>query len=167
MSDYFDAFDTFAEPKPAERPRFESAALLSEFIHAGKAVFTLESEKTGKHFTYRIAHPVDKETGKPDRSISFVSVLTGPDNTRSYTYFGNIKGAGRYELGRRSKLSGDAMSVRVFEWFYRTVITQQRMPDKLRVYHMGKCGRCGRALTHPTSIKSGIGPECAKRSDGF
>jgi hypothetical protein len=166
MSDYFDHFDDDLEVKVT--PRFESAAELSAFVHAGNATFTLESEKTGKRFTYRVQYPMDRETGKPDRSgIMFASALTGPDNTRNYSYFGNIKGAGRYELGRKSRLSADTMSVKVFEWFYRTVIVQQRMPEKLKVYHMGKCGRCGRALTVPSSIKSGIGPECAKKSEGF
>jgi hypothetical protein len=27
--------------------------------------------------------------------------------------------------------------------------------------HAGKCGRCGRKLTVPQSIETGIGPECA------
>jgi predicted metal-dependent hydrolase len=30
------------------------------------------------------------------------------------------------------------------------------------VHHEGKCGRCGRLLTVPSSIESGIGPECSK-----
>ena len=34
------------------------------------------------------------------------------------------------------------------------------VPDNLRVYHEGKCCRCGRTLTTPESIKKGIGPEC-------
>jgi hypothetical protein len=29
-------------------------------------------------------------------------------------------------------------------------------------HHEGKCGRCGRLLTVPSSIESGIGPECSK-----
>jgi hypothetical protein len=30
------------------------------------------------------------------------------------------------------------------------------------VWHEGKCGKCGRALTVPSSILTGIGPECSK-----
>jgi hypothetical protein len=166
MTDFFAHLET---PLAAndERPHFTNAAEVSAFVHAGKAVFTLESEKTGKRFTFRVSHPLDKATNKPDRSIAFVSVLTGPDNNHSYSYFGNIKGAGRYEYGRKAKIARDAMSVMVFEWFYREVVTQQKLPSKLKVYHEGKCGRCGRRLTVPASIRSGIGPECATKTDGF
>jgi hypothetical protein len=30
-------------------------------------------------------------------------------------------------------------------------------------WHEGKCCRCGRKLTVPASIASGIGPECATK----
>ena len=30
------------------------------------------------------------------------------------------------------------------------------------IMHEGRCCRCNRTLTHPDSIKTGIGPECAK-----
>jgi hypothetical protein len=30
----------------------------------------------------------------------------------------------------------------------------------LEVWHEGRCGRCGRALTVPESVERGIGPEC-------
>lgn len=34
------------------------------------------------------------------------------------------------------------------------------IPPSLEVWHEGRCGRCGRALTVPESIASGIGPVC-------
>ena len=33
----------------------------------------------------------------------------------------------------------------------------------LEIWHEGRCGRCGRKLTVPSSIESGIGPECASK----
>ena len=42
-----------------------------------------------------------------------------------------------------------------------TQINQGRMPLTLTVFHDGKCGRCGRKLTVPESIQSGLGPVCA------
>ena len=32
----------------------------------------------------------------------------------------------------------------------------------LIVYHVGKCGRCGKKLTDPESILTGLGPSCSK-----
>jgi len=156
-------------PTTTERPHFESAADVAAFVTSGKAVFTVESVKTGKRFTYRVAKPFDKETGKVDHdaTIAFAAALTGPDNTRDYSYFGNVRlspNGNRYDYGRKAKIGQDAASVLAFAWFWQTVIAGQRLPDTLKVYHEGRCGRCGRALTVPASIRSGIGPECAKRS---
>jgi hypothetical protein len=163
MTDFFAHLETpLAES--AERPHFTNAAEVSAFVHAGRAVFTLESAKTGKRFTFRVKHPKDKETGKPDRSILFVGALTGPDNTADYTYLGHIR-RDLYTHGKKSRISRDAPSALAFEWFYQRVVTQQIMSPSLKVYHEGKCGRCGRALTVPSSIRSGIGPECAKKGD--
>ena len=32
----------------------------------------------------------------------------------------------------------------------------------VKVFHSGKCGKCGKKLTTPESIKSGLGPYCSK-----
>lgn len=161
--------DIDGSPLTDERPHFTDPVAISAFVNGGKAVFTLESEKTGKRFTYRVAKPFDKATGKIDHdaAIAFVAALTGPDNTRDYSYFGNIRNGLRYEHGRKAKIGADALSVQVFEWFFHEVVTQQRLPEKLKVYHEGRCGRCGRALTVPASLRSGIGPECARKAGGF
>lgn len=34
--------------------------------------------------------------------------------------------------------------------------------DRVEVWHEGSCGRCGRKLTVPSSIETGLGPECAE-----
>ena len=34
------------------------------------------------------------------------------------------------------------------------------------VYHSGTCSRCGRVLTTPESIRSGLGPVCAELAAG-
>jgi rRNA maturation endonuclease Nob1 len=31
------------------------------------------------------------------------------------------------------------------------------------VYHLGRCGKCGKALTEPESISTGLGPICGGR----
>jgi hypothetical protein len=137
---------------------FDNPAALSQFVHAGAAVFTLESERTGARFTYRVKHPRD-DTGAVDRSILFVGVLTGPDNTNDFTYLGQIK-RDLFTIGRKSRISATAPSALAFMWFHQ-MLTQQRLPQSLKVYHEGRCGRCGRALTVPESVRSGFGPECA------
>ena len=48
----------------------------------------------------------------------------------------------------------------VFLWTVHMMVNDRPMPDGYGVYHMGRCMRCGRDLTEPESIKSGLGPYC-------
>lgn len=128
----------------------------AQFIFAGNATFTLTSKRTGQSFTYKIRE------GKPMGSRApklFASVLTGPDNTADYTYMGVVERAGeRAQLvpTRASAINVNAPSWRALEWF-----VQHTDSDAVEFRHEGRCGRCGRALTVPSSIDSGLGPECA------
>jgi hypothetical protein len=129
----------------------------AQFIFAGRAVFTITSTKTGQSFTYRIARPA----GDRDEGPLFASVLTGPDNTADYTYTGVVERAGvRAQLvpTRASAINVNAPSWRALEWFLQHVDS-----EAVEFRHEGRCGRCGRALTVPSSIDSGLGPECAGR----
>jgi hypothetical protein len=42
----------------------------------------------------------------------------------------------------------------------------QELPGGYKIHHEGRCGKCGRLLTVPESVETGIGPECAKRMGG-
>lgn len=129
---------------------------------AGNATLTVESKKTGTRFTFRIAFPRDK-AGAIDRTAPLmVSVLSGPDNVTDYSYLGFIR-RGLYLHGTKSRISADAPSAIAFAWFFRAM-TQNRL-EAATVLHHGHCGRCGRVLTVPSSIRSGIGPECAKKDN--
>lgn len=123
---------------------------------AGNARLTLVSRRTGNRFTYKIKAAKD-EDGKP-KGFFFVSVLTSPDNVDGYTYLGTISGD-RFRHGVKSPIGLDAPSARAFVWGWERL---EGHAD-LEVYHDGSCGRCGRLLTVPSSVLSGIGPECALR----
>ena len=126
------------------------------FITAGNATFTLTSLATGTRFTYKVDQ-------SDDGKRFFVSVLTGPDNWTNYKYFGTINainGAFYFGNPEKAKVSLDAPSARGFAWFWRHLNTEQNKLASVKVSHEGKCCRCGRKLTVPESIESGIGPEC-------
>lgn len=127
-----------------------SAANILPYILAGKAIFTISNPNTGKSFTY-------KSKVSQDKTIHFVSVLSGPDNVSNYTYIGVIVN-GKFMHGRKSVVGCDAPSVLAFGWFMSHL-------DKLgpvEVYPSGKCCRCGRRLTVVSSLNNGLGPECQK-----
>lgn len=137
-----------------------------QFILAGNAYFTIDNGK-GEHFTYRVNAYEGKSQSMIDKF--FVSLLTGPDNTRNYTYMGILDGSHQtwrkgetFKPTAKSKVQADALSWRVFEWFVSRAFSNIPLPEGYDIKHSGRCGRCGRMLTVPESIDSGIGPECAK-----
>ena len=84
-------------------------------------------------------------------------MLTSPE---VYTYIGTAT-EGVYRHGRKSHITKDAQSVKVFDYVINK-LKSQTLPEFIEVWHEGKCGKCGRTLTVPSSIATGIGPECIK-----
>lgn len=161
LTEMFDALDTplgkpeagsFTVDSAGEQGRFASAADALQFINGGNATVTLQSKKTGARFTYRIR-------ASKDGAVHFVSLLNGPDNETAYAYFGYIRRGYFNHGGTKARVSADASSAKAFAWAYRS-FAQGVIPDSLEVWHEGRCGRCGRKLTVPSSIASGFGPEC-------
>lgn len=134
--------------------RFQTATAAREFALGGNAVLTLQSEKTGARFTYKIR-------AAQDGAVSFVSVLTGQDNEGDYTYLGIIKGQTFARTGK-SRIGADAPSFLALDWAWKA-LSAGRLPAQLAIFHEGRCGRCNRLLTVPESIESGFGPECSRR----
>jgi Family of unknown function (DUF6011) len=129
------------------------------FMLAGNAHMTFVSKRTGARFTYRIQQGKTR-AGDTRMPPHFVSVLTGPD---AYQYLGCIFQSRTYAHGgAKSSISKDATSSVAFGWVF-SKLAGGRHHEELEVWHEGRCGRCGRALTVPESIASGLGPECARR----
>jgi hypothetical protein len=125
------------------------------FIAAGRAVFTITSTATGQSYTFRFGRPQDQLEGGP----IFAAVLTGPDNSTDYTYMGIYYPARRQVVQTRgSRVSADAPSLRALNWFLAHL-----GDPRVQFRHEGRCGRCARPLTVPSSIDTGLGPECAGR----
>ena len=125
------------------------------FFELGKAIFTI-SNPNNEHFTYKIKmKKLEKD------SFWFIYLLTGPDNTSSYTYLGcYVPSIHGIRLTAKSKLPIDSKPVKVLTWAIKKVVNQEAIPEGYKIQHEGKCGRCGRLLTTPESITRGIGPEC-------
>ncbi len=129
----------------------------SNFLKAGKAIFTLENEKSGNRFTYKVKKLKDKD-------IWFVSVLNGPDNYHNYHYLGCIFDQ-TFRSTKKSRIGQDALSFLAFKWLNSMLNAGAPLPEEINIYHEGRCGRCGKRLTVPSSIMSGFGPECVKKQN--
>lgn len=147
---------------------FTTAQDALAFIGGGNARFTLTSSKSGVHYTYKVQAPKTPEGEQP--KLLFVSVLNGPNNAwdGDWLYLGFIPCSGaqleaRLEAGRKGHR--DAPSFLALDWALCQLLVKKQVPETLMIQHEGRCCRCGRALTHPDSVASGIGPECASRME--
>lgn len=113
--------------------------------------------KNGEHFTFEIE--TAKKGGLTGKRI--VSYLAGPDNESDYVGFGFLTDSGRVALWR--KFQGTKTEERA-----NHLNILFGMPERLELAGMayavasGRCRRCRRTLTVPTSIHQGYGPECIK-----
>jgi len=124
------------------------------FTLSGKAVFTVVSARTGMRFTYKV-------TQHNDKPLHFVKVLTGPD---SYSFLGTIFDGQSFGHGKKSPIGQSAPSAVAFRWLWRVLAAEAAKEFELvEFWHEGHCGRCGRSLTDPTSIQTGLGPVCARK----
>ena len=125
------------------------------FILAGRAVVTLVSVSTGSRYTYKV--------NKPNaQAPHFVRLLTGPNNKTDYKYMGRIQ-AGQYIHDTKNRAGReDTPAAKGFRMvLYKLQAKEYTWLDaNVEIWHSGKCGRCGRVLTVPESIKSGLGPIC-------
>lgn len=137
---------------------------IEKFIFAGKAIFTIHNNQTGNRFTFRLMQVKDAD-------VYFVSLLTGPDNYHSYSFFGTVFDKKRFSYSfKKSKVDlkdeRQAMGVKTFQWFFDTLISLTKpFPPQVQIWHEGVCGKCGKKLTVPDSIEIGLGPICAKRAE--
>jgi len=138
-----------------------------EFVLGGKATLTIENaaawasqNAAPAHFTFKI----NKKELDGDKSIYFVSLLTGPDNTRSYSYVGVLNvNSGVVHLTAKSKVTAETLSFRILNRVLSRIWANETSAITnagFEVHHSGRCGKCGRKLTVPESVKTGFGPEC-------
>jgi uncharacterized protein DUF6011 len=156
------------------------AYLFGPKLRGVRTAVTIVSKRTGTRFTYEIAEKdPDERQGqvKPSR-VFFVDVLTGMNNERDFSALavvtekpmlvprgrpGGLTVRQSFHA-RAAKISADAPSAVAWRWFFELI----RRGDEeaflqVEVYHEGRCGRCGRRLSVPSSVASGMGPECASK----
>jgi hypothetical protein len=132
-----------------------------KFMLAGKAIFTIKNTDTGNRYTYNIRM---NEYGDG----YFVSLFTGTRNCnwKHYSYIGMLRRRGAewvFITTRAShiKVKATDPGFRGFVWCWNKLINNS-LPEKVSIYHVGMCCKCGKRLTVPESIELGIGPVCAK-----
>lgn len=163
----FDQLESYDETVATESMagKFHGWSETLAFMLAGNATLTFVSGKTGVRYTFKVRLADNKGEGTKS-PLYFVSLLSGPDNNADFTYTGVIRmtshGLPQFQLTRASKLAESSVPVKAFRYVLNALASAS-MPENVEIWHEGRCGRCGRKLTVPTSIASGFGPECINK----
>ena len=89
--------------------------------------------------------------------------MYGTDNYKHFGFLGTVRnedGQWTYSHSRKSSFPSTDRKVVSFVWLLNNI---ESLPPEIHFYHEGRCGKCGRKLTHPESIETGYGPECYSR----
>lgn len=139
-----------------------------QFVLAGRSIFTIEISEEFQvkhnlkpHYTFRVDHKAPEGKFK---EAWFVKYLTGPDNTRDYSYLGllNVEN-GQVQTTAKSNLNDNDLIMRLLNRTLALIWTNDVTPmieKGFGLHHEGRCGKCGRVLTTSESVQRGIGPEC-------
>lgn len=141
-----------------------------EFVLGGKATLTIENaaawasqHNAPSHWTFKIK----KKEVSEGKYLFFVSLLTGPENTKDYSYIGTLEpNNGVVRITAASKITADTLSFKILNRVLKLIWSNETegiTAAGFEVHHSGRCGMCGRKLTVPESIKTGFGPECGGR----
>lgn len=150
------------------------AESIRRYITAGKAAFTLVSPATGRRFTYSM-----KKDILGNQTVTYlVSLLQGDDNTKDYHFIGryyppgwNMQRLERVFLKRKDVGYDHYSDVTITNGLlysesailYLLLHTEDYLLKGGEFWHSGRCGRCGRLLTDPESIRCGLGPHCRRK----
>ena len=126
-----------------------------EYLTAGNSIFTLESGKTGRRFTYKVIKK------KGNNNFYEVRQLRGDDNENSNAYYfiGLLIKQDTLKTSWKTT-SPESHVAKAFDFYIKHI---DNVPDNLRVYRSTRCCCCGRLLTTPEAIKEGIGHKCKAR----
>lgn len=114
---------------------------------------TVLNHETGNHRTFKIGRVDAPGSGLHGKRI--VSVLVGSDDWRGFGF----ADVGAKSIYLWARLRGN----KTYEKYVDMIESPGKYNGKNGVEYMieGKCRKCGRPLTNPESIKSGMGPICS------
>lgn len=138
---------------PEFRYQLTDPRVIWNYIYAGNGVMTLESP-SGKSHTYVFQKPRNRNTFPED--VRFVYAL----HEGSQLFYVGMIEADSFRLTQNSRFLYDTEIVRGARYIWN--MAHHTTDGRMKLYHEGVCGRCGRKLTTENSRKVGIGRKCQK-----
>lgn len=130
------------------------------FMFQGRANFTLLNVKENTHITFYIKSRKVKRNEPEETRFFEVKVKAIGDKVMGKVELGEIdRTTGSFK--KNKGIQDDHIGVKTIDW----IISKWRNledygTDRLKIFHINKCCRCGMPLTQPESIQNGIGPDC-------
>jgi len=90
--------------------------------------------------------------------------LAGPDNEKSYKFFGFLTSENRINFWRSFSGSQTPERMRLIQRAIDIIASDPSKAGMAYALHSSRCYRCNRTLTVPASIHNGLGPDCAKKA---
>lgn len=128
------------------RGELRTVSQFISYITAGRAVVTLQSLKTGDHITVKFC----RRRGEPQVFSLMQKEETGVEYKGAFVM-------PHYSL----RMTQGTKLHRALSYLFLFIRRKGHLPEQMKIFHEGTCGVCGRALTNPESIATGIGPHCA------
>jgi hypothetical protein len=146
--------------------RIVSPVSMLEYMLAGKAVFTIRSKRSQRHYTYKVTRA--KDNGEQKSPLRWwVNVLTGDNNSNPHHYSKmgqvvcNSGGYPHFRMVQGAQFSKDSFPTAGFKHVLTAVVQEDEVAlAGFEFFHEGRCGVCNRRLTDPESVARGIGPVC-------
>lgn len=137
--------------------RFYDHRHFLNYIQNGRAMFVITSEQTKQSFTFRMKYPQGNSSG-----TMFIQ-YKGMDHR--FLYLGNFnpQDDSVYLTRKTNPYMRNHPAQQALFWLFEQMKKLGRFPKGVTVHHDGRCGKCGRTLTDPHSLRIGIGPECFKK----
>lgn len=141
-----------------EKYILSDSTIINRYIRAGKGEVILQAPSGTAH-KYLFAFPKQKE----DFPEGTVFVYAVHDDRKFYLGMLSDEGDG-FRRTARSYFNEDTDIVKGAKYITR-MAKDQALVDRtvMRLYHTGKCCRCGRALEDDIAIHEGIGKKCLKK----
>lgn len=109
----------------------------------------------GSHKTIRVHTQDEDATFMPGRVV--LEYLSGPSNDSDYTSFAHVNPEGFVKVWKKHRDNHSLLDA------IKILLGNPQAAALGYAEQSGRCARCGRTLTVPTSIHQGFGPECATK----
>ena len=129
------------------------------FLFQGRANFTMVNADTENYITYYVKSRKVKRDQPEETRFFEVYVKAIGDKVAGKVQVGEIdrkKGIIEVKQGVKS----DYIGLVTIKWLLFHWRSLEKFHDKLKIYHLNSCCKCGMPLTVPESIQDGIGPIC-------